>query len=64
MRKRVWNGILCQPMHHGRAVKGVKKSVKGAIGEQVLSDSKLQTVFSEAANLVNERPIARHPTEP
>ena len=45
-------------------VKGVKKSVKGAIGEQVLLYSKLQTVFSEAANLVNEKPIARHPTEP
>ena len=44
--------------------KRVKKSVKGAIGEQVLSYSKLQTVFSEAANLVNEKPIARHSTEP
>ena len=45
-------------------VKGVKKALKGAIGEQVLSFSELQTVFSEAANLVNERPIGRHPTEP
>ena len=34
-------------------VKGVKKAIKGAIGEQVLSYSELQTVFSEAANLVN-----------
>ena len=45
-------------------VKGVKKAVKAAIGEQVLSYSELQTVFLEAANLVNERLIGRRPTGP
>ena len=45
-------------------VKGVKKVIKGAIGEQVLSYSELQTVFSEAANLVNQRSVGRHLTEP
>ena len=44
--------------------KGVKKTIKGAIGKQVLLYSELQTVSSEAANLINERPIGRHPTEP
>ena len=44
-------------------VKGMKKAIEGAIGKQVLLYSELQTVFSEAAYLVNERPIDRHPTE-
>lgn len=45
-------------------VKLVKKAIKGAIGEQVLTFSELQTVCFEAANLVNERPIGIHPTDP
>lgn len=45
-------------------VKSVKKAIKGVIGEQVLMFSELQTVCFEAANLVNERPIGVHPTEP
>ena len=45
-------------------VKGVKKAIKRAIGEPVLSYSELPTVYSEAPNLVNERPFGRHPTEP
>ena len=44
-------------------VKEVKRVIKGAIGEHVLSYNELQTVFSEAANLVNKRSIGRHPTE-
>ena len=38
-------------------IKSVKKSLKVAIGDQVLSFPELQTVLYEAANLVNERPI-------
>ena len=45
-------------------IKSVKKAIRGAIGSQVLSFSELQTVFQEAANLLNERPIGRDPTDP
>ena len=47
-------------------VKSVKTALKGAIGDQVLMFSEFQTVAScfEAANLVNERPIGIHPTDP
>lgn len=45
-------------------VKGVKKAINGAIGEPVLSYSELPKVYSEAPNLVNERPFGRHSTEP
>ena len=45
-------------------VKSVKRAITGAIGNQVLSVNELQTVCFEAANLVNERPIGRHPTDP
>ena len=43
-------------------IKSVKKSLKIAIGEQVLSFSEMQTVLMETADIVNERPIGRHPT--
>ena len=45
-------------------IKSVKKAIKTAIGDQCLSFSELQTIFFEAANLVNERPIGLHPTNP
>ena len=45
-------------------VKSVKKAMSIAIGENTLIFSELQTVSYEAANLVNERPIGRHPTMP
>lgn len=45
-------------------VKSVKKATAVAIGESTLSFSELQTVCYEAANLVKERPIGRHPTMP
>lgn len=45
-------------------VKSVKTAIKGAIGDQVLMFSEFQTVCFEAANLVNERPIGVHPTDP
>ena len=45
-------------------VKSVKTALKGAIGDQVLMFSEFQTVCFEAANLVNERPIGIHRTDP
>ena len=45
-------------------IKSIKKAVTIAIGENVMTFSELQTVCFEAANLVNERPIGRHPTSP
>ena len=45
-------------------VKSIKRSLVNAIGAQILSYSELQTVMFESAELVNERPIGRHPTEP
>ena len=44
-------------------IKSVKRAITGAIGSQVLSVTELQTICFEAANLVNERPIGRHPTD-
>ena len=41
-------------------VKSVKRSIKVAVGDQVLSYPELQTVLYEATNLVNERPIGMH----
>ena len=43
-------------------IKSVKKSLKIAIGEQILTFSEMQTVLFEVASLINERPIGRHPT--
>ena len=34
------------------------------VGEQVLSFSELSTVMYEVANLINERPIGKHPAHP
>ena len=45
-------------------VKSVKKAIVVAIGESIMTFSELQTVCYEAANLVNETPIGRHPTSP
>lgn len=45
-------------------VKSVKKALEGSVGKQILTVNELQTVCFEAANLVNERPIGRHPTDP
>ena len=42
----------------------VKRAITLAIGDGTLTFSELQTVCFEAANLVNERPIGRHPTLP
>jgi len=45
-------------------IKSVKKSLKIAIGDQALTYSEFQTVLMECANLINDRPIGRHPTSP
>ena len=45
-------------------VKSVKRAINTAVGSQVMSYSELQTVMFEAAQLVNQRPIGRHPTNP
>ncbi|XP_033112733.1 uncharacterized protein LOC117113494 [Anneissia japonica] len=45
-------------------IRRVKKSLFHVIGEQVLSYEELQTVLYEIANLMNERPIGKHPTSP
>ena len=42
-------------------IKSVKKAIRVSIGNQVLTLSEMQTVLYESANLVNERPIGRHP---
>ena len=38
-------------------IKSLKKAIKIAVGEQILSFVELQTVLFESANIVNERPI-------
>jgi hypothetical protein len=45
-------------------IRSVKKALLHAIGDQVLPFHELQTVLFEAAALVNERPIGRHPQHP
>ena len=45
-------------------IRSVKRSLKAAIGESILTFSELQTVLFEVANLINERPIGRHPRSP
>ena len=45
-------------------VKSVKRAIARSIGNQVLTIFEFQTICFEAANLVNERPIGRHPTDP
>ena len=45
-------------------VRYVKKAITVAVGESMMTFSELQTVCYEAANLVNKRPIGRHPMSP
>ena len=55
------------PWHNGCSeslVKSAKLAIKSAIKGHVLSFSELQTVVYEAANMLNERPIGKHPTNP
>ncbi len=45
-------------------VKSCKRALKKAIGEQKLAPFELYTCLLEIANLVNQRPIGRNPTDP
>ena len=45
-------------------VKSIKHSLTTAIGERVQYFNEFQTTIFECAQLVNQRPIGRHPTEP
>lgn len=45
-------------------IKSIKKAISFATDKQVFKFSELQTVCFEAPNLVNERSIGRHPTNP
>ena len=45
-------------------IRSVKRSLKAAIGESILTFSELQTVLFEVANLISERPIGCHPRSP
>lgn len=45
-------------------VKSVKKALKKAIGDTVLTPFELYTCLLEASNLVNQRPIGRIPNDP
>ncbi|XP_068675376.1 uncharacterized protein [Montipora foliosa] len=44
-------------------VKGAKKALKKAIGEQILMPFELYTCLLEVANLMNQRPIGRVPND-
>ena len=55
------------PWQNGYAealVKSLKCCLVHAIGGHILTFSEIQTVAFESANLLNERPIGRHPTSP
>ena len=45
-------------------VKSCKIGLKKAVGEQILTSLELQTCLLEVANLVNQRPIGRIPSDP
>lgn len=45
-------------------VKSCKRALKLSIGDQVLKPFELYTVLCEVSNLLNQRPIGRHPNDP
>ena len=45
-------------------IRSVKRVINASIGDSILTFSELQRVLYEVANLLNERPIGRHPTSP
>ena len=63
-----WDFILADaPWQNGASealIKSVKRALTAVIGESILTFSELQTTLFEIANLINERPIGRHPTSP
>ena len=55
------------PWHNGCSeslVKSTKLAIKACIKDQVLTNPELHTVVYEVANILNERPIGMHPTNP
>ena len=55
------------PHQNGTAeslVKSIKRAIKIAIGEQILSPFEFYTCLMEIANLINQRPIGRMPNDP
>ena len=58
---------LDAPWQNGCAealIKTLKRSLEHSIGGHILSFTEIQTIAFEVANLMNERPIGRHPTSP
>ena len=45
-------------------VKSTKKALNAAVGDEIMDFSELQTVMYEAAQIVSQRSIGRHPTHP
>ena len=45
-------------------IRSAKRAPAASIGDQVCNFSELLTIMFESANLINERPIGRHPTDP
>ena len=45
-------------------IKSTKKALVHAVGKHILTFDELQTFFYESAELLNERPIGKHPTSP
>ena len=45
-------------------IRSTKKALTRALGKNILTLDEIQTVFFESANLLNERPIGKHPTSP
>ena len=45
-------------------VKSTKRALTASIGDNILKPLELQTCMFEAAQLVNQRPIGNHPTDP
>ena len=45
-------------------VKSIKRALNVTVGDHVMEFSVLQTVMFEAAELVNSRPIGKHPSNP
>ena len=63
-----WNFMPADaPWQNGTSeslIRSVKRSLKAAIGESILTFSELHTALFEVANLINKRPIGRHPRSP
>ena len=45
-------------------VKTVKRALNAMMGVNIMTFTEIQTVFFETAQLVNQRPIGRHPSHP